>query len=659
MKYTRREIFSIPNVMGYARILLIPAFMITYIRADSSVSYILPSLLLLCSALLDLFDGMIARRFHMVTDLGKMLDPVADKLTHGAVAICLALRYPLMIPLLILMLVKELYMAIKGYLHLRRGGAVYGAMRFGKICTATLFIAFTILAVFPYLPLLYVNLLIVICMCVMLITLLLYVRHFGKEKPQKHVPFRIAKKIVCLCLLLFGIELLYLAIGALSPFAHYRSITKETVASFDAEHAFDACATGERVRLIEDNSDALRERIRLFLEAEEQIVISTFDVREGSAFRDMAAALLARADQGVSVKILLDGFNLELHMKDSALLSALNAHPNIDVRAYNELSVLTPWTSQGRMHDKYVIIDDFAYLIGGRNTFDYFLTDHADGSYDRELLVYETVPRENHSCKELLSYFESVWNCDVTVPLDSSASSEHSSVLASLHERYGKMKQHEYADCFEPCDWVARTYETDGIILLSNPTHIYGKEPVLFYKLTEMMAEAKKCVRIHTPYAALNGYMLERLQMVSKHVPSVSMMLNGIENGDNVVASSDYLYNKDMVLDTGVRLLEYQGGTSYHAKTVLIDDDISIVGSFNFDLRSAYMDTELMLAVKCEALNRELSDLFDSYEASACEQTADGGSIIPPGVTVNELSLGEKILYQTIGLFLQPFRYLV
>ncbi len=660
MTYKRKDILSIPNVMGYVRILLIPAFMISYIRASSPSSYVLPSSLLLFSALLDLFDGIVARRFHMVTDLGKMLDPIADKLTHGAVAICLALRYPLMIPLLVIMAVKELYMALHGYLHLKRGGAVYGATRFGKVCTATLFIAFAVLVVFPYLPLLYANILITVCIGVMPVTLSLYVRHFRRAKKESCAACRVVKKVACFCTLLFALELLYLLIGAVAPFARYQSVTPETIAAFHADHAFDACAEGERVRLIEDNREALDERIRLFHAAKESIVISTFDVRDGKAFRDMAAVLLERASQGVAVKLLLDGFNMELHMKDSPLLSTLDAHENIEVRFYNELNVLTPWTSQGRMHDKYVIIDDFAYLIGGRNTFDYFLTDHKNGSYDRELLVYESLPSERTSLASLTAYFESVWSADVTLPFDGSDCYDLASEVAALRARYDSMKSSsEHADCFTPCDWEACTQETEGIILLSNPTHIYGKEPILFYQLTELMLSAKQRVRIHTPYAALNGYMSDRLSQVVSRVPSVTMMLNGVENGDNVMASSDYLYNKDCLLDTGIRLMEYQGGTSYHAKSVLIDDDISIVGSFNFDLRSTYMDTELMIAVKCEALNAELSDLFDAYEVSATIQAQDGSTVIPQGVTVEELSIGKKILYQTIGLLLQPFRYLV
>ena len=72
----------------------------------------------------------------MVTELGKALDPVADKLTHAALALCLAFRYPLMWALLALMAVKEGYMGIMGLYFLKRGKMLDGAMWFGKVCTA-------------------------------------------------------------------------------------------------------------------------------------------------------------------------------------------------------------------------------------------------------------------------------------------------------------------------------------------------------------------------------------------------------------------------------------------------------------------------------------------------------------------------------------------
>ncbi len=91
-----KEIFSVPNIMSYFRILLIPVFVFVYLRADSQRDYAVAGVIVAVSGLTDFLDGFIARRFNMVTELGKALDPVADKLTQAAFALCLMLRIPQM-----------------------------------------------------------------------------------------------------------------------------------------------------------------------------------------------------------------------------------------------------------------------------------------------------------------------------------------------------------------------------------------------------------------------------------------------------------------------------------------------------------------------------------------------------------------------------------
>ena len=183
-KFTKKEIFSIPNIMGYFRILLIPVFCYLYITAESEREYLYAAFVVLISSLTDLFDGKIARRFNMITELGKALDPIADKLTHGALAVCLATRYPLMWVLIVLMIIKEGYMGIQGLIFLKKGKMLDGAMWFGKVCTATLFAGMLILFLFPVLPLWLVNGMICVMMAVMLVTLGMYVPVFKKMKEE-------------------------------------------------------------------------------------------------------------------------------------------------------------------------------------------------------------------------------------------------------------------------------------------------------------------------------------------------------------------------------------------------------------------------------------------------------------------------------------------
>ena len=181
-RFRKQDIITVPNLISYLRLLLIPVFCWVYIHAESQKDYMLATGIVLFSSFTDLFDGMLARKLNQVTELGKMLDPVADKLTHGALAICLALRYPLMWALLALMVVKEGYMGIMGLKFLKQDKMLNGAMWFGKVCTATLFAGLFVLFLFYDLPIVAVNVIICAMMAVMLFTLCMYVPVFHKMK---------------------------------------------------------------------------------------------------------------------------------------------------------------------------------------------------------------------------------------------------------------------------------------------------------------------------------------------------------------------------------------------------------------------------------------------------------------------------------------------
>lgn len=112
MKLTKKEIFSIPNILCYFRILLIPVFMISYINAKETRDYYFAAFIVLLSGLTDFADGFIARHFNMVTELGKAIDPVADKLSQAAIVISLMIRIEPMRWLFLLFAVKELFMGI-------------------------------------------------------------------------------------------------------------------------------------------------------------------------------------------------------------------------------------------------------------------------------------------------------------------------------------------------------------------------------------------------------------------------------------------------------------------------------------------------------------------------------------------------------------------
>ena len=166
-KPTLREMFTIPNILSYFRILLIPLFVYLYFKAETPPEFFRAAVVLGISGFTDLFDGKIARRFNQITELGILLDPVADKLTEGAVVLCLMTRYRWVAALVVLYVLKEGFMAVAGLVMLRRGKKLDGAKWFGKVCTF----------VFP--PTV-ADILIAVCGAVMAFTLAMYIPVFVK-----------------------------------------------------------------------------------------------------------------------------------------------------------------------------------------------------------------------------------------------------------------------------------------------------------------------------------------------------------------------------------------------------------------------------------------------------------------------------------------------
>jgi cardiolipin synthase len=131
----------VPNALTVLRILLIIPFVLYFIR-DKVIQ---AAVILAVSGLTDMLDGMIARRFHQFTELGQMLDPLSDKMTQGAVAICLAVKQPVLIPLLAIFVVKEALMVAAAIFLIKKNKKPGGSEWYGKTATVLFYISFTVI----------------------------------------------------------------------------------------------------------------------------------------------------------------------------------------------------------------------------------------------------------------------------------------------------------------------------------------------------------------------------------------------------------------------------------------------------------------------------------------------------------------------------------
>ena len=179
----KKEAFTIPNFLSFFRLLLIPVYVYLYLTAESTWQYVAAGLVLALSCLTDMIDGRIARRCHMVSKLGMLLDPVADKATQATLLVCLSMKYPVLYPVLALLVIKETFQLIALIIAYLNGKMLPGALFIGKVCTTVLFVSLIALVLFPDIPDRMVNMIAVVDACFLGISFICYIcAYYGKNK---------------------------------------------------------------------------------------------------------------------------------------------------------------------------------------------------------------------------------------------------------------------------------------------------------------------------------------------------------------------------------------------------------------------------------------------------------------------------------------------
>ncbi len=130
------KIWTVPNILSLFRLVLIPFLVIAYFVEKNGIA---TAILFGVSALSDIADGFIARHFNMISNFGKALDPVADKLTQGVVLLCLVARHHIVLAVVAVLLVKEVVTGAVNLHIAKKLGIVNGAKWHGKLTTVVLF----------------------------------------------------------------------------------------------------------------------------------------------------------------------------------------------------------------------------------------------------------------------------------------------------------------------------------------------------------------------------------------------------------------------------------------------------------------------------------------------------------------------------------------
>lgn len=174
----KSEWLAIPNLLSLLRLALIPYFVLFYLKAETQADYLFAAFIILLSGFTDYLDGYIARKYNLITNLGKVLDPFADKLTQLAIVICLIATWKYMGVLVALFVFKELSLVLCNIHLYRQGVMMDGSLWYGKVATFTFYGCALFLVAFPTMNIVIANVLILMTGAVLIMAFVMYSRWF-------------------------------------------------------------------------------------------------------------------------------------------------------------------------------------------------------------------------------------------------------------------------------------------------------------------------------------------------------------------------------------------------------------------------------------------------------------------------------------------------
>lgn len=404
--------------------------------------------------------------------------------------------------------------------------------------------------------------------------------------------------------------------------------------------------------------DAFAARMLLSAAAERTLDVQYYIWRKDTTGILLLEALHAAADRGVRVRLLLDDNGIT-GLDDE--LAALAAHPNIEVRLFNPfifrpfkpLGYLTNFSrANRRMHNKSFTVDNQATIIGGRNVGDeYFGAGSGVLFADLDALAVGPV------VKEVSADFDRYWNSESAYPIEllvPQAGAEQLDALtskASLTQRSPDAAG--YVKALHELPFIQQLLENSLALewaptrmVSDDPAKALGKAPpegLLTHQLAAILGEPRGNIELVSPYFVPTAAGVKAFRSLAQQGVRIRILTNSLSATDVAVVHAGYAKWRKDLLQAGITLYEMRSapsdprrgkgvgrfgssGSSLHAKTFSVDQSRVFIGSFNFDPRSANLNTELGFVIDSPAMAQRIGNAFsvqvpeNAYEVQLSDQ---------------------------------------
>jgi cardiolipin synthase C len=406
-------------------------------------------------------------------------------------------------------------------------------------------------------------------------------------------------------------------------------------------------------RLLTLPTNALMSRVTLIDHATRSVDLQYYIFANDSTGRLVAQRLLAAADRGVRIRLLIDDISVD---DKEHLLDALDAHAKIEVRFFNPFRTRNPslpskiaqFVVDGqrlnrRMHNKSFIADNDVAIIGGRNIGDAYFDASEDTNF-RDLDLVTIGPVVEAASRT----FDDYWNSDAAYPV--SAFREQHGTDADLVRVRSSLAQH--ARAFAESDYAQAAFDElpngptadrrgewfwgSAQLLADEPEKVALKqdEPTFRIgpKIKTIVDGAQQQVLLLSPYFVPGRSGTEYLTGLARNHIDVEALTNSLASTDEPAAHAGYVRYRADLVEGGVKLFELRpaagskqdatafgtsSGVALHAKAIVVDRRYVFVGSMNMDQRSKLLNTEMGVMVDCTALAEAVAGFFAKATAPA------------------------------------------
>lgn len=465
------------------------------------------------------------------------------------------------------------------------------------------------------------------------------------------------------------IYVLYILLASTLPYIRQPRVNEDAAARFSSANYFGGEQNGpDQITLIENTTDAYGVRVQMVRSATERIDFVCHGIGEGETTDAFIGELWQAAERGVRIRIILDGKTGIMSGEVSDVMRLLYSHPNVEFRLFNPPSALKPWQWHALLHDKFIAVDNKFVLLGGRNMGDKYFNPKSYTkavTEDRDVLVWNTEPEQvnnNSATLQVAAYMDMLWNAPETVAPKKMTfeSIEKAAAAMAPYTAAAKRLQETNPQYYELSihDYTARSVPTKKITLLYNPVSSGCKEPWVGYQMHQIAQRAKQSVLLQSPYATAHPLLLDALQGIATKA-DVVLVTNSIASSPNYPAFSNYASQRQKFVDTGISVYEYQSSNSIHGKSMIVDNHLSVVGSYNMDDRSIYIDTETMLVVDSVEFADVLTGAIGQYKNQSLLVNKNNEYEPNENLQSAPIPFSKKVLMFVVSLFSRPFRFLV